>query len=223
MVTDDIKHWRIEDPAPGVPLDAIFPMSARARALLVRNRNHPVLSTDFLRIYGAVDMTAGLDYHQSRFMELISLLQSVDEPHAAKTHLTHEAVAYVNRLGQFHSFACSNRIKQMVSDVEALIPKISELLIFRRKHSAHRSMDKPWGEDNPHLQWVHAFALSSLSVSLFLPKQPVFLPIGKEAYQKCYLAYQINMGDQKVAELVIERDHDVIMNETYSVVAALFK
>ena len=105
----DIHNWRVTDPAPGVLLPDIRPVSARAWALFARNREHALLRSDFLRLAGAVDMMHGLDYHYNNFMLITKRLSEGEEgdlPH----HLGHEAVAYVNRLGQFYYFADSSAV-----------------------------------------------------------------------------------------------------------------
>jgi hypothetical protein len=45
-------------------------VSERAIALMMRNRNIPILNTDSLRIYGAVEMVAGMEYHHDNFVRL---------------------------------------------------------------------------------------------------------------------------------------------------------
>ena len=71
--------------------------------------------------------------------------------------LRHEAVAYVNRLGQLHFFAKS-------LGHHHLLPKTTELLPFRHKHTAHRSIDQPQAESADELRsqtmafgFVHIF------------------------------------------------------------------
>jgi hypothetical protein len=73
----NITDWRQEDPAPDTPLSAIFPVSVRAENLLSRQHAHRLLETNYLNLAGAVEMMRGLDYHHSRFMEIIEVLSSI--------------------------------------------------------------------------------------------------------------------------------------------------
>ncbi len=72
--------------------------------------------------------------------------------------LDHEAVAYFNRLGQLFYFARS-------AGHEALVPRVAQLMSFRNKHTAHRSIDVPRSEDRAHLQ-VQAMAFGFYRMTL---------------------------------------------------------
>jgi hypothetical protein len=79
-----IKHWNFPDPAPNIPISQIPRVSERAIALMARNRDKPLLNTDFLRIYGAVEMVAGMEYHYENFVRLsISGLLANEEMNSA--------------------------------------------------------------------------------------------------------------------------------------------
>ena len=75
----NIDDYRIEDLWPSSPLEEIAPVAARARSLMVRNRDSSVLAREFLAIHGAVEMMSGLDYHHDRFMEGIGILRSSED------------------------------------------------------------------------------------------------------------------------------------------------
>ena len=53
--------------------------------------------------------------------------------------LNHEAVAYINRLGQFFYFAKAMKLQAQLS-------RTNELICFRHKYTAHRSIDNPRDE-----------------------------------------------------------------------------
>ncbi len=123
-------------------------------------------------------MLSGLDYHHRQFMihieqlapyyarssafaEYIRELPSgsvvsppiptdVERGHLDALH--HEAVAYLNRLGQFVYFAEAVQL-------ESMLPRAKELLIFRHKHTSHRSIDKPRNE-SIELREMHAMAFN---------------------------------------------------------------
>ena len=221
------KTWWMEDPNPASPPEDILPVSSRAESLLARSKGKEDLTTSFLRIAGAVEMMHGLDYHLEIFMQLIQRLQQLTwgskGAHIAERNLGHEAVAYVNRIGQFLRFAKSKWVAGRLSNPLQLIPKISELAIFRDKHGAHRSIDWPLKEDTPHLQQVHAGSMTALGGRLFQPKEPCFSIDPRVMYQKCYRGFQLNMGAKGFWNLFLERDHPVVVNEAYALLEALLK
>jgi hypothetical protein len=83
--------------------------------------------------------------------------------------LNHEAVAYINRFGQFYYFAKSVFVGTAIADSAALIPTISKYMLFRHKNSAHRSIDAPQGESDD-LKVAHGRALSSMMGYIMSPK-----------------------------------------------------
>ena len=210
---NDIRNWCVVDPAPGKDLHCIKPYSQRAAALIARSATKSVLQTDFLQVAGAVSILNGLDYHRDRFVSLIAELAGgavLDQK-----QLLHEAVAYVNRAGQFYYFAESDLVK--ANGVSPSIPRLSALVKFRHKHTAHRSIDKPWLQDTEQLQTVHAMALSEFGGKLWLPKEKLPPDFSGPFWGRAYLAYQIHTDPNDVYELVIERDHEALMQEAYEV------
>jgi hypothetical protein len=209
---NDIRNWRITDPEPKTNLVDILPYSKRALALVYRNASKTILHTDYLQIAGAVSILKGLEYHHGRFLAVIGQLAkgiSSDEE-----QLRHEAAAYVNRAGQFYYFCQSSLVKKICGHLS--IPRLTDLMMFRNKHAAHRSVDNPRPEDNEQLQTVHAMSLSEFSGWLWLPKSES-LKDGFPPFWGCaYVAFQIHTAD-KVVELVIERDHGDLMFEAYGV------
>ncbi|HET6892512.1 MAG TPA: hypothetical protein VFH31_15520 [Pyrinomonadaceae bacterium] len=165
-------------------------------------------------------MLGGLDYHHDNFISRLDQLapyyerystflknaleqRSGDPPSTVPTDdergifemLNHEAVAYLNRLGQFYYFAKALK-------VNAHLPRAYQLMLFRNKHTAHRSIDAPLNEDSD-LREVHATAFSfhQLSVASF----PVF---------------QIR-DNQQVVEFHMRDDHVVLMQQAFDALQAI--
>jgi len=219
-------------------LDKVAPISKRATCLIARNKAKPPLSTNFLNIQGAVEMMKGLDYHHDNFIRIINRLAEVDlndEAQELKADLLHEVVAYLNRLGQFHYFIFSPFVKKNCPTAESLAPTIEKFLIFRRKHSAHRSIDCPQNE-TAHIQETQAMSMSSIGGKIFETKPGQscnLLEVKTEAEQiehirnnwkKCYWLCQLITDDPKdVHNFSIEREHPVIMLEAYAVLEMVLK
>jgi hypothetical protein len=214
--SNDIQNWRVSDARPGEPLESIQPFSVRAKALVARNSTKPILGTDFLQIAGAVSMLRGLDYHRDRFVDIIRCLAAgtLDSDETA----LHEAVAYVNRGGQYFYFAQSDLVKRQGKCPP--IPFLETLIQFRNKHTAHRSIDKPLKSDTEHLQAYQAMSMD-FDGRLFLPREGATIEATLERalfpWRAGYLVFQINLGEGKFYHLNIERDHDALMREAYSV------
>jgi hypothetical protein len=235
---NDIASWRIIDECPELPLDMVFPISKRAACLIARNKANRLLKTNFLNIQGAVDMMKGLDYHHDNFMKLIHRLAEVDlsdEAQGLKVYLSHEVVAYLNRLGQFHYLIASDFVKEHCSDATALASTIKKFVVFRMKHSAHRSIDKPRGE-SARIQETQAMSLSSIGGNTFEPKpaNPCnllevkttadMLAYRRNNWIKCYFSQQLITDDPEIAySFSIEKEHLTIMREAYAVLEKVSK
>jgi hypothetical protein len=154
--------WNFADPFPSLPLDDIFPVSARALTWLARASKASTFAEDHcVQIASGANMLGGLDYHHENFLNRLNHLapycqrqaarlkhamekQSGEPPSPLATDservvldgLHHEAFAYLNRLGQFYAFA-----KALC--VERFLSRASELMLFRHKHAPHRSIDDP--------------------------------------------------------------------------------
>jgi hypothetical protein len=214
----------LNDPRPEEPLDLILPISVRAMSLIARRHAKPILAEAFIQIHGAAVVMDGLDYHYGRYMDAIRFLQSPrssSETNFAESNLNHEAVAYVGRLGQFYYFVKSDLVRRAIPNAIRAIQKIDELVVFRMKHSAHRSVDIPRPEDTPHLQTVHAMCLSPLGGKVFQPKEPCFSTELHALYAKCYRVHQLNMGEAGHWGLCLEWDHSAVMAEAYSILESL--
>lgn len=167
------------DPHPEPQLNQIHPVSERALSWLARaSRTSGFPQERSVQIAGAVKMLAGLDYHHGNFIQHVAQLEPYwkrldgirkyfKERHGEKNGplywitdserlmldgLTHEAFAYISRLGQYYAFAKALRL-------HSLLPRAAELMVFRHKHTAHRSIDLPRKEDDPEVQEMQAMAL----------------------------------------------------------------
>jgi hypothetical protein len=107
-----VKYWKLLDPAPNVPICKIPRIADRAIALMARNRDKPLLNTGFLHIYGAIEMVAGMEYHYDNFVCLSRQWASGQQ--GDELCFRHEAVAYLNRMGQFEKFVRSDFAKQVI-------------------------------------------------------------------------------------------------------------
>jgi len=217
-----VSNWGVRDPRPDEPLESIWPLSIRALALLARNVAKPILQTDFVQAAGAVTMLKGLDYHRDRFVEIIGqlatgALQSYDTA-------LHEAVAYVNRAGQFYYFATSKLVTERGE--RPPIPKFEALIPFRHKHTAHRSIDKPISSDTRDLQAYQAISMN-LDGRSFHPRDGATIKATLETalfpLRTGYLVFQISLGEGNYYFLNIERDHEALMLEAYAVLEAVLR
>jgi hypothetical protein len=226
----DITGWRFADNFAGRPLADIPCLSDRARSLFVRTLDAPILKRGWINIFGAIDMMRGLDYHAERFSEICKSLAR--DLSAGEDSLSHEAVAYLNRAGQFHTFARSEYVTQVFPAAIELIPSISRIMIFRNKHAAHRSIDAPRGEEDAE-HWRHAMATGALGMRLFSPRPgKAFNPelegvidlatLRKKLWESSY--WTINTYDaekQEQINFILEEEHGMIIGEAYSLIERL--
>jgi len=218
MPLQDRRAWLLDDPCPGIDLSEIAPVSLRTEALILRSPS-PLLHTNFVQIMGAASILAGIEYHYSNFIDLVRQLPSL--PGRRFDTVRHEAIAWVNRVGQLHYFCTSPLVRQHLANADT--PAIDSVLPFRDKHSAHRSIDAPRREDTPHLQMVHAMMLSDLSGSLWTPRHDGAHQSEQPLCTTHYAAFQIQLPEGKYKNLVIELEHQQIMLEGYSVIQSLLE
>ncbi|MFA6313101.1 MAG: hypothetical protein WCV99_07685 [Sterolibacterium sp.] len=214
-------RFHIADPNPDESLSGIMPLSTRARSWLARV-SYDIPEDESIQTVGAVTMLEGLDYHYSRFMDLVTSLgpyysrflggaagDSLDQPReferrlfptATETEdlnaLDHEAVAYLNRLGQFHTYAKARGLA-------ARLVKVHELMVFRNKHTAHRSIDAPRDEsqqDREHQAMTFGFYRLTRSG---------------------FPTYHI-VSRRKHREFQMRRDHPMIMKEAIDALFTLY-
>ena len=235
-----IEFYSGVDPCPDVELEDIPSLSLRAFALMIRRRSHPLLSEHFLSVVGAIEMLSGLEYHQSNIVRLGHLLASAPWQDAIReeyeTNVFHEAVAYVNRMGQFYYFARSACVRKALSGAAAHIPTIEKFIGFRMKYTAHRSIDAPRGEPD-HVLEAQARSMSravGMMMSLkpgapermwsgsFKPDSPEAREMHRQQWHTRDATFQL-LDDVRgtFVNLTIAREHERIAQEAYGVIVSI--
>jgi hypothetical protein len=223
-----IDNYPLQDLWPDLCLSQIEPISSRALALMARNRDRTVLKTDFDRLLGAIEMMEGMEYHHDNFVRICG--QLANGARLDRISLNHEAVAYVNRMGQFYAFATSKWVKKtFIRDPSSLIPTIGRLIVFRRKHAAHRSIDAPRPDDTEDLMWSHTLSLAGAFRHQWTlkPNRPAPCLAATDAaeadralqqlYRDAYVGFQILDG-KTLVDFYIERDHPTIIGDAYRLI-----
>lgn len=215
---NDRRNWNMADPHEGIPLELIEPLSARAHSLLVRSKS-PLLHEHFMQIGGVVSILSGLTYHHDNFVAYQRKLERKFNNDYAP--LRHEAVAWVNRVGQLYYFAKSSLVQSTLRIVE--IPSLESIMPFRNKHVAHRSFDVPRKEDDSCLQVMQAMSLSDIGGMMWTPRPgmpPVEIALGPPV-DTHYASFQIRGGDRAVYDLAVEREHPLVLREGYEILSSL--
>lgn len=209
------------DQFPNLRLLEISPLSARAASWRARTSLSNIFSKEkIVQIDGSIPMLQGLDYHHNHFISQFHQLASYYErhesylsdsmnghrsnlPYPSSTEaehqilnsLNHEAIAYINRVGQFYYFA-------KAFGHQSCLLRALELMPFRHKHTAHRSIDETRGETVHERMWqAMSFGFHHLSINSF----PVF---------------QISNKGQ-IIELHMRDDHPIVMKQALSVLQAI--
>jgi hypothetical protein len=212
------RNWSIVDPDANVELTDIPVLARRARALVCRSPS-PVLDRAFVQVWGAVSMLLAMHYHCARFLEG---LQESEGTYPRDLMIPrNEAVAWLNRLGQFHYFTSSELVTS--ADNIPSTPTIDSILPFRHKHAAHRSLDAPRKDDTPELQISQAIALSELSGSYWIPRNGVLDASALPSFNTHYFAFQIRDTTESRKTFNLEVDHDKVMLEGYKVIESLLQ
>lgn len=160
-------NFSLLDPCPGIRLAEIRAPLSRAQAWVSRTQRDPTFDDSLsVQIIGALHILEGMDYHFQAYMAHVHAgegyiqrrhhffdhiapqqvaIDGRDIPRRSNQEafhlnaLHHEAVAYLNRMGQFFFFARQlGKLSQ--------IPRLCELMPFRNKYTAHRSIDEKRGE-----------------------------------------------------------------------------
>jgi hypothetical protein len=209
--------WNLTDFNSGIPLEQIPLLSERAASRLQRS-NSPLLDTNLFEIHGAIAMMSGMDYHHSRYCEITSdILPYPSDSRLQHEALQHEAVAWINRVGQFSFFVKSKFVIARIG--KTTNPNIDLVLAFRNKHTAHRSIDAPWHGDTVTLQAQHAMSLSGFGGVFGKPRDGVEQTIPSSG-KTCYLGFQLNTGSDHLT-LYIEELHPHLIQECYAIIDKL--
>ena len=210
----------LPDPMPGAPLACVQPIALRAKCWYARVWD--VMPEDqCMHWLAAVTILSALEYHQLNYIRLAELLQSYfgrafkplrihdgssvrerlalsgpsleEEFHSEA--LDNEAVAYFNRLGQFYYFSRGRELLPVM-------PRTQELIVFRHKHTAHRSADVQRKETPEEI--------ASQSTAFGFAR---FLQNGQPSYQ---------MREGEIWQtFTMKTDHPVVMAEAMSVLLRL--
>ncbi|MBA3756793.1 MAG: hypothetical protein H0X02_11430 [Nitrosomonas sp.] len=209
------------DQFPNLRLLEIFPLSARAASWRARTSLDNIFSKEeIVQIGGSIPMLQGLDYHHNHFISQFHQLTSYYErcesylrdsmnghrsslPYPSSTEaehqiynsLNHEAIAYINRVGQLYYFA-------RAFGHQSCLLRALELMPFRNKHTAHRSIDETRRETVHERMWqAMSFGFYQISINSF----PVF---------------QIS-NKKKIIQFHMRDDHPIIMQQSLSVLQAI--
>jgi hypothetical protein len=165
------NYWASKDPLPfgseeerrSAPYMALSHVKAMAISLSMKQGQ--------IDIFGAIEMLGGLQYHYQQFLRIRERKLSGAVPLDAPDE-RFEAVAYINRIGQFHYFANSAFCKQIMGRSALLeIPTLEKLLPFRHKYTAHRARDNP--RDRYEVNDLHGdYALGAIGGSLSCERRP---------------------------------------------------
>ena len=198
------KEWTIKDHYPDKNLQDIQPISLRAYSLVSRNSKGLETKEGALNLLGALDMMEALDYHFKNFIEFGKMANTINQKH--------EAVAYINRVGQLYYFTKSSFTKKYNLEPKLMMPKLDELIIFRMKNTAHRSLDAPKTEDLDEYQNRQAFTfLGATSMKFLNDDQYVFPNYNKVAKETEWRYF------------TPAADHPIIMKESYELVEKIIK
>jgi hypothetical protein len=202
-------RFYIGDPKSGKRLATISPLSLRARCWLARVNQKQLIPDDrIVQVCGGVLILEALDYHHDQFETRVRKLAAYysrpifdlpnEEPASfydlptplerkSLAALDHEAVAYLNRLGQFWYFAKAMRLRNRLT-------RVAELVAYRNKHTAHRSIDMPRKESIVELEaQAMAFGFHRM-------------------YVNAYPIYQLLDGGKHI-RFTMREDHAIIMDE----------
>jgi hypothetical protein len=197
--------------------------SKRVLSLIVQNKHKIKDKHDYTQIMGSLQFLEGLEYHYNNFTNHLQNL-AAKECLSDDSMLDHEAVAYINRLGQVYYFIrFLRKLKQC--------PKIKELYLFRRKNTGHRSIDLPTDEDTQHEQIWQSGCLrrksfsgkfdENFTVDDFQEYKNDFLNPKRYIHKKVFVSYQILSGN-KHADFTPQIDHPIILKEIEEVYIKLF-
>ncbi|HEX3943229.1 MAG TPA: hypothetical protein VHW69_03995 [Rhizomicrobium sp.] len=169
-------------------------------------------------IFGAIEMLGGLQYHYQQFLRIRERKLSGAFPLDAPDE-RFEAVAYINRIGQFRYFADSNFCEQIIGRSALLeIPALEKLLPFRHKYTAHRARDKPRDRhevDDPHGDYAlgRLAALYCVSEGRVLTDHSIRLNSPRLAlYRESYVLFELYLEDDRIT-FNLELEHETMMVE----------
>ena len=160
-------------------------------------------------------MMEGLGYHYDNFHAMHGTLfkgsghrarsKSFEKNKKLIPKIKHEIVAYINRAGQFYYFAESDFVLKKIPNISDQIGTIKKLYDFRRKQTAHRSLDAPHDED--HVEGRKYYL-------------EVLMGPGTLTNSKGNLCLQLCL-DETIHDFDLESEHELVMEEAYNVIKSL--
>lgn len=192
------NEWTIKDHYPEMALQDIQPISLRAYSLLNRNNSALGPNEGAINLLGALEMLEALDYHFINFTQI--------EKGESPINQKHEAVAYLNRLGQLYFFTKSRFTKKYIPDSESHMPKVIEFISIRHKNTAHRSLDSPQKEPDEYRD-RQAFTFLGATTRKFL---------GNEQY--VFPNYNKDTNETEWFYFTPAIDHPIIMEQSYNLI-----
>lgn len=213
----------LKDARENTPLEDIPMLSSRMSSLIVRNKHKIRDMHDFAQIWGSLEMVRGLEYHHSNFLihlQSLSKKSSLEDD----SPLDHEAIAYINRLGQMHFFVNSLELLQVC-------PKIDELFLIRNKNTAHRSIDAPRKDSKFEQIWQAGCFMRRIFSGKVKPDfdpnkdmlkdMEIFLSPQRYLSEEAFVSYQLLSNDNH-ATFIPQKDHPIILKEIEAVYTQLF-
>jgi hypothetical protein len=221
-MTKFLADYNMIDKNFHLDINQVFPISSRAFSLLSRNKNKVELSEHAITLFGAIDMVNALEYHYENFMHIKNsntrLLQpiinsdfsdlDIEERSKIFKKLTYEAVAYMNRIGQLYYFSKSDFVKSRIpTGVDTILARSLELMPFRMKNTAHRSIDAPRGETE-YDQIFQAMSMGNIG-GHFLSNGRIYHQIQKEG--TC-IDFDLEVDNSKISSEFYEVFRQVVEN-----------
>ncbi len=175
------------------PRKKLKTVSVRLAFLFAENSSSSILQSHELELAGIIDMAKGLEYHYKNFKKIEKkylasyekiFKEMILSQIPGKENMIHEAVAYLNRLGQIETLITAPWFKTYITE-ETLVnfcPKIFALMPLRNKFTAHRSIDDPRNETESQKasQASIPFGIQSRGPIGGLPKVSYSIKIAKE-------------------------------------------
>lgn len=186
--------------------------TTRVWQLFAQNKNSKALKEHEVELIGIPDMVNGLEYHYKKFQQLENTQRrhlqnkfNTQMLYPTTNNAIHEAVAYLNRVGQLHTLLTSKWFKNYISEAELsqLCPTLLAVMPLRNKHTSHRSIDDPINEDD----YKQAFAASIPLIVTWQGKSS--LERGKIDVSTSNICYslQISRHAPKNRSLILTKHH----------------
>lgn len=193
-----------------------------------------------LRIGGAIEMVAGLEYHHGRFQMVMEhlrmpLSQPVDDLSVMTAYaelnmmLRHETTAFLNRLGQLRTFFRSDYALHAVPNIKDQIPLISRYKILRDRYTAHRAVDDPRTDSDTTRQIHDGVGMSggfwmikpdeTFDAGSFTTWQELQLAL----YRSNFIQFRVDGRDGKLVTFTPEADGPLIIKEAATALADVIR